>query len=590
MQHPVDDQSVVMREPMNIAAIRRQALAVVACVSLGLLIYSSSFAGQFVFDDWLQILSNGRIRSIWPPWDLLLGSTRPVGVVSFALNYAVHGTHLWGYHLVNLTIHLTATLVLYGIVRRTLSRGDLASRYTTVSQGLALAVALIWMAHPLQTQSVTYIVQRMESLAGLFYLLTLYGFLRAQDANRPGRWYVASVICCALGLGTKEIVATAPLVVLWYDRVFVASSWSEILKRRKLYYLALAGTWGVLAGLMVWHAGRYVDSGLLVVRGVTPLEYALTQPSVILHYLRLAFWPQGQCLDYSWPPARTALQIAPSALILAGLLALTVWCIFRRPAWGFVGAWFFLILAPTSSVVPIRDLAFEHRMYLPLAAVVVVAVIGGHQLLEWILSRLSFASTWRRGIEVGLAALMLAGLGYATHVRNQVYASGVAMWRDVVQKAPYNPRAHNNLAFALYLEGRYDEAALEYREALRRFPGYVYAHVNLGVLLVRQGKLDDAVKQFRRAIELDPTDARAHLNLANTLAQQKATSQAVAHLRKALLLNPDYRVEVQTHQHLRPLLPFVDAAPARPPGQHACPSPDASHDTMPSDAATKHAG
>jgi tetratricopeptide (TPR) repeat protein len=535
-------------------------LPLVACVCLGLLVYSNSFAGQFVFDDWMQILSNGQIRRIWPPWELIAGSTRPVAAVTFALNYAVHGLHLWGYHLVNLAIHIAAALTLYGIVRRTLCQSRLAARYARVAEGLALAVALVWMAHPLQTQSVTYIVQRMESLAGLFYLLTLYGFMRADGSPCPRRWYAVSVTCCILGVATKEIVATAPLIVLWYDRAFVASSWHEIWQRRKWLYLALAGAWGVLVTLIAVHAAAYLSAGTISVVGVTPLEYALTQPSVILHYVRLAFWPQGQCLDYSWPPVRNVWLIIPPGLVIVGLLVLTAWCALRQPAWGFVGAWFFLILAPTSSVMPIRDLAFEHRIYLPLAAVVVLVVIGGYECLERLLTRMSLEPNWRRTVEVTAVVVVLAILGYATHRRNEVYASEITMWRDVVQKAPYNPRAYNNLGFAWFLQGRYEEADREYREALRRHPGYTAAEINLGILLVRQNQLSEAARHFRRAIQLDPTNARAHLNLANSLVQQNEAPEAISHLREALRLNPAYLEEVRTHQFLSPLLPAARSA------------------------------
>jgi len=529
-------------------------IGALACLSLGLLIYANSFSGTFVFDDWIHVLAKEHQRLLSSPWELLTESSRPLATLSFALNYVLHGHRPWGYHLVNLGIHLAATLVLFGIVRRTLSRGRLAQRYRNSADGLALAVALIWMAHPLQTQSVTYIVQRMESLMGMLYLATLYGFIRAQDSPRPRWWYTASVACCALGMAAKEVMVTAPLVVLWYDRAMVASSWREIVRRRSRYYAALGATWGALAALLVTHGTGYMNSGVMVVRGVTPLEYALTQPSIILHYLRLTFWPAGQCLDSSWPPARSVWQIVPPAAVILALLAATAWCIVRRPNWGFLGGWFFLILAPTSSVVPIRDLAFEHRMYLSLAAVATAAVIVGYELLERLLAKLSMRRDARRAIETAVVVAVVAALGYTTHVRNRVYATEATVWRDVVAQAPYNPRGHNNLGFALFREGRLHEAGREYREALRRFPAYFQARVNLGILLMNQRDFDGAAAQLREAIRLDPQSAWARINLAHVLAQQGKAGEAREHLQQALRRNPAYRPEAEANRYLRPLL------------------------------------
>lgn len=540
---------------------RRTAIAIVACVSTGLLIYSNSFSGKFLFDDWTQILASDQVRQMRPPVELVLASARPVATLTLSLNYALHGEHLWGYHLVNLAIHLAATLVLFGTVRRSLSGGRLAARFSEASCGLALAVALVWMAHPLQTQSVTYIVQRTESLMGLFYLVTLYAFIRAQDSARPGWWYALSVASCAFGMATKEVMATAPVMVLWYDRALIGSSWRQIARQRGVYYLALASTWGILAGLMLAHTDRYVAAGTLVVRGVTPLQYALTQPSVILHYLRLAFWPSGQCLDYSWPPATSAVQIVPAALATLALLGGTMWCMFRYPACGFLGGWFFVILAPTSSVLPIRDLAFEHRMYLPLASVAAGVVIGAYWGLERFLGWYRVGRIGRRGVEIAAAGLVITALGGATYLRNEVYASEVTMWQDVVEKAPYNPRGYNNLGFALMRQGRYDEADRCLHEALRLFPPYLHAQVNLGLLRMMQGNVNEAVACFRRAVQRHPDSAWAQIHLAHGLARQNNTAEASRHLREALRLNPRYLEEVQANEYLRPLLSDPATAP-----------------------------
>ncbi len=583
-------------------------LAPCLIVLAGLLAYSNTFAAPFQYDD--EFLRNSRlIKTIWPPWAPMLGSNRPVGTFSFALNHAFSDTDVWGYHAVNLGVHIAASLVLYGIVRRTLSEGRLAPRYGGSAVGIGLAVAMLWSLHPLQTQSVTYIYQRFESQMGLFFLLTLYCFVRAQASNsdaqptggtapgpatvtgtdrgkpasrallpkrrrdsRAWLWYAASIVCCLLAIGTKEVAVVAPLLVVWYDRAFVAGAWREIWCLRKWYYLALASPY-LLAGFLVitsWSA--FERSGVLFVSGVSPWQYARSQPGVILHYLRLCFWPTGQCLDYGWPVAETASEILVPGAIVAALLVLTLWAVFQRPQVGFLGGWFFLILAPTSSVLPIRDLAYEHRMYLSLAA-----VIAGLVIAVWELARripgggrpLPAPPQWLAG---GLLLAAALSLGLATYRRNEVWGTCAGLWADAVRKAPDNARAHYNLANALeeaadpagatrhyrtaielnpadaashdnlasLLSGTHpDQALRHYRRAVEIRPARADYRNNLARLLAMVGRTDEAVREARRAVELDPRLAGARLNLGNILAPSDAEA-AAAQYREALKIDPTF--------------------------------------------------
>ena len=308
---------------------------------------------------------------------------------------------------------------------------------------------------------------------GLFLLLTLYGFIRAQDSLAPNGWYVASVASCLLAAMTKEVAAAAPLLVLWYDRALVASSWREIVRRRWAYYAGLAATLPILAGVMFSQAHRFAEVGLLVVKNLTPWQYALTQPGVIAHYLRLCFWPVRLCLDYRWPVASTAGEIVPPALLIATLLAITIWAIFRFPAWGFLGAWFFLILAPTSSVFPIRDLAFEHRMYLPLAAVIVAVVVSVWLVGQWFANRGTISPPTVRFAGKTATVLTCLVLGMLTFQRNLIYQTKVSIWEDTVAKEPGNARAHYNLGVALANCEKTDDAIAEYERALAISPAHV---------------------------------------------------------------------------------------------------------------------
>ncbi len=507
-------------------------------IAATVLVYANSFSAPWVFDGGHLIRENEAIRRWWPPWGPMQGTNRPVTMFSFAVNYALGGPDVWGYHAVNLAIHVAGGLVLYAIVRRALSRGRLAARYAAAAPGLALAVALLWLVHPLQTQSVTYLYQRFESLMGLFFLLTFATFQRGTVSERPVPWYAASVACWLVGLGCKETAAMAPLVLLWYDRAVAVDSWGELWRRRGPLYMVFAAILGGIAVYVFTQRAWYAGGGMMASGKVSVAEYALSQPGVVLHYLRLCFWPQGQCLDYAWQVARSPADIVPPLIVVAGLIAATGWCVFFRSAWGFLGGAFFLTLAPTSSFIPIVDLAFEHRMYLPLAAVAAAVVIGVYKLSRRLARRRGMPDgklfRWQ-AMGIGIAALLL---GAATFARNEVYRNETALWGDVVQKAPHNARAH--VYFGNALRGKRPDLALRhYQTATELQPSLGEAHNNLANLL-QETRPDLAMQHYVTALEIDPGHVEAHNNLANLLARQGRFGEAVDHYREAIRLRPDY--------------------------------------------------
>lgn len=546
-------------------------MAAAAAIALAaILVYSNTFESPFHFDDPPHIGERPQIRTLWPPTVAMSQSTRPVVAYSFAVNYAVHGLNVWGYHAVNLAIHITAGLLLFGIVRRSLSR--VGGSFQEHAGSLALVAALIWLVHPLQTQAVTYICQRMESLMGAAYLATLYCFVRAQDSGRPTYWYAASVASCTFGMGCKEVMAGAPLIVLWYDRTFLAGSWREVVARRKVYYLCLAAIWGVAVLFAFHYLHSYTSRGdLVVVEGLTPWTYLVSQAGVITHYLRLCFWPQGQCLDYGWPAAHRIQDVLPQAILVIAMLGATVWCVFRHPKCSFLGGWFFLILAPTSSVVPIKDLAFEHRMYLPSAAVVVGSVVLGFRLATVLLDRVRLSSTLRRTAWIVVAVVPILVLGYTAHLRNEVYASEITLWTDVVNKAPLwsrgwcnlgaamidqgdypsalhclhralhddpgDPEGNVNLGHALRDLGRYAEAVEHYEQARKRRPNDDDTLVSLAGALVPLGRLDEAAQLCQTVLKRHPDSSKAHVNLGFTLLAQGLAAEALSHFQEALRID-----------------------------------------------------
>ncbi|MHC4446834.1 MAG: glycosyltransferase family protein, partial [Planctomycetota bacterium] len=361
-----------------------------AIVAAGVLVYLNSFQGVFVFDDHGQIVDNQKIRS----FDHLWGN-RPLVRLSLAVNYHFGELNVWGYHLVNLVIHLLAGLTLYGIVRRVLLLEPFRRSCAQSAHWFALIIALVWVVHPLQTESVTYIIQRAESMMGLFYLLTIYCVLRGSTAPRPPVWYAAAVLACALGMASKPVMVTAPIVALLFDWAILSGSIRRTLRRRWPLYAGLASTWVLLVAtgttelILSPDSSKRPTAGFGYV-GCTPLEYALTQPGVILRYLRLAIWPHPLCLDYGWPIARAAGNVLLPGVLIVTMAGVSVWSFLaRKQAWiGFLGLSFFLILSPTSSIVPFAHPAFEHRMYLPLAAVVTVLVFGSHYGFRWFSDRI----------------------------------------------------------------------------------------------------------------------------------------------------------------------------------------------------------
>jgi tetratricopeptide (TPR) repeat protein len=534
--------------------------------------YANSLHGPFVFDDKPSIVENlslrhlGSAQVLAPSPDAVTTVGRPVVNLSLAINFALGGLQVEGYHVLNLVIHLLAALALFGLVRRTLLLPSLSTRFGPGSTGLALTVALLWALHPLQTESVTYVVQRAEALVGLFYLSTLYCLLRGATAGRGGPWYVAGVASCALGMASKEVMVSAPLVALLYDRLFIAGSFRESLRRRRIWWLGLAATWLLLGVLVALSQRRGGSAGFGL--GMSAWQYAGRQMGCILHYLRLTFWPSPLVLDYGNAAVRDTSNLVLSAIGLSLLLAATAAALVRRPMAGFLGVCFFFILAPTSSIVPLAgQIEAEHRMYLPLAAVTILVVLSTYGLA---------IRGWprRRWMTVALVAAVATALGWQTHRRNQVYQSELVLWDDTVRNGPLNYRAYHNrgdarmamgqyqagiadfervialqprdpksydgLGNALSAAGHYDEAIRNYDRAIALRPDLADAYNGRGSARGNQGALDAAIADFTRAIELDPDFPEVYYNRGNTYAARGQIDAAIKDYDEAIRLRPDY--------------------------------------------------
>ncbi|MFA6133742.1 MAG: tetratricopeptide repeat protein [Phycisphaerae bacterium] len=504
------DSSATARPPRGFAWLGGAFLVIVTVAA-----YSNGLWGEFVLDDTGSITDNATIRRCWPVHELLAarqepGSTtqgRPLLVLSLAANYAISGLDVFSYHVFNVAMHVLAALALFGLLNRLLRTPGMPPRLRQSAGWLALATAMIWAVHPLTTAAVTYVIQRVESMMALLYLLTLYCMLRGSASRRAAWWYVASVAACAAGMATKEPMASVPLAVLLLDRAFIAGSFRKALSARWGLYLALAATWGLLVALAFVSGDRGGTAGAAA---ANPLVYAATEAGVVLHYLSLSFWPHPLCLDYDWKLARSAGEVVPGAIVICTLLGATLWALVRRPRWGFAGAVFFMVLAPTSSFIPLADLAFEHRMYLPLAALVSVVVVGASLLMGLLASGRVPGAMVAVGMALGAVGIVTALL-VGTRQRNEDYRSAIVIWRQTLTLRPDNQRAHNCLGLHLEQAGRLDEAMGEYDIAARLDPNDWEIFMYRGNLLKKLGRFDQAAHDYSRVIELRPKLAGAYM-------------------------------------------------------------------------------
>jgi tetratricopeptide (TPR) repeat protein len=525
------------------------------------LVYSNTLGASFQFDDLSNIVQNEGLRdwrSLWPP-----SGNRYLGFLSFALNYRLGGGDVFGFHTANLVIHICNSLLVFWLTSLTLKTpalrgaetGPLLRRYLPLTAGLLFAV------HPVQTQAVTYIVQRFTSLATLFYLLSVALFSKARllleaDRSSKGRAasiYALSVIAAIAAMKTKEISFTIPLVAIGYELLFFRPG------RRLLLLAPLAAT-AVLIPLGLATQGRSMAAVLGDVShfpgeaAIPRSAYLLTQSRVVVTYLRLLLLPAWQNLDYDFHPSYSVAD--PSVLfalsVLLAVAALAVILLVRgrktnRAAGilAFFGiAWFFITLSVESSVIVIRDVIFEHRIYLPTAGAAVSLGTALLWALEVVRSRIS------PGFPVAAGLLVTTGsLGVATYARNSVWHDPLTLWSDVVAKSPGKARARYNLGRSYVQVGRLDDAIREFHEALRRDPEYAEAHHNLGAANMEKGDAEGAAREYRAAIQvwtstgrghLDPRIAETHRSLGLVYEQTGQLDDAIREYREAIRMNPGF--------------------------------------------------
>lgn len=533
-------------------------------ILLGCTLYANTLKVPFLFDDLTCIVNNSAISSYFdssiPVSGIHTGLSRDivnsmdarrVTYFTFALNHLLHGYDVTGYHLLNIAIHLAAALALYALLA-TILKTPFFTDYSAdkgIFRAIPLIAALLFVSHPIQTSAVTYVVQRFTILAALFYLLSITLYLRARMAPDK-RWQIVLLVCsvavAAVGMFTKETVFTLPVMAAVCEIMFLRGA----RKVRLLFLLPLFCTMLIIplnmhsqvdaTGSVREALDDSINLGNLT--NVSQQEYFLTQQRVIVTYLRLLIMPVGQHLDYDFPRHHSIfeLPVALSALFLFGIFLSAVWAYARSrtdssAAWplrffSFGVVWFFVTISMSSSIIPLDDMIFEYRLYLPsIGFFIAIMALGA---VVW--QKLELSGRWPVNMAIGGMFLVITGLSVATVSRNHVWGDPIRFWEDNVAKAPQKARPHHNLAMAYANESLYAEAIKENLEALQlsRHPNFI-SWYNLAICFTKLKRMDDALAAFDNALKLAPRDIQTRVLYAETLATAGRDADSAEQLRIA---------------------------------------------------------
>jgi tetratricopeptide (TPR) repeat protein len=481
-----------------------------------------------------------------------------VAFLTFALNYAVGGYSTFGYHLVNLIIHTVNGLFVYWLVLMTFETPVMERSFKDkgpeVKCFIALATALVFVSHPVQTQAVTYITQRFASLATLFYLLSLAFFVMwrkyMENPGQRGRtaFYVLSLASAVLAMKTKEISFTLPFIIVLYDFAFFPGKTS---RQRLIYLVPFLLTLAIVplsllspesaSGGAAAIDERLRENQLRDLTAMPRYDYLVTQFMVIITYLRLLVFPAGQRMYYDYPVFHSFLEqeVFLSFLFIFTLLCFAIFLFTRSRetdnGYGllisFGVLWFFITLSVESSVIPIKDVIAEHRVYLP--------SVGLFTAFTATVSYAFFSARRNPEAAWALVCVIVVLLSIAAHKRNYVWADRLSFWLDEAGKSPARAEVHNGLGSAYYDLGRLEEAKAEYEKAILLAPGYARAHNNLAMVFKGLGRPEKAIEHLHAAISLDPELSGAYYNLGNVFNDLGLADYAVYNFKKALALDPD---------------------------------------------------
>ncbi|MBI5892426.1 MAG: tetratricopeptide repeat protein [Deltaproteobacteria bacterium] len=552
-------------------------LIIIILSILGFFAYSNILHAPFVFDDDHYIVNNPEIRDLSNFKDTY--GTRYVGFLSFAINYYFNGLNTFGYHLVNIVIHILNAILVYVLVQITLQRvqGFKGSRVqentrpldSLTPRILPFAVSLIFLVHPIQTQAVSYITQRFASLAAFFYLLAIvlyvkarvlgFGGSRVQENTRPpdpltpGTLYVFSILSAILAMKTKEISFTLPIIIILYEFTFFSAKDSRTWTRF-LYLAPFLLTLAIIPLNLFFYSGKGIAQHLSeqqvvdINRNSPAYDHFITQFKVTVTYIRLLFLPVNQNYDYDYPMSHSVFEVQAllSFLFLLSIVIAAIYLYIR--SWkrdngyglliSFGILWFFITLSVEARIR--NDIIFEHRVYLPSAGFTlsfITSIFYGFEYLERRLKRSLFAYLL---IFILTASIFLL---FAAIKRNMVWKSEEGIYLDTVNKSPNKARPHNYLAGFYEKTGRIDEAIKEVNIALS-LPSslHYFHHYNLGIGYQKKGLLNDAVDEFLSAIKLKVDYLDAYRSLGIIFVELGRFEDAEKNIKKALELQPTSNV------------------------------------------------
>ncbi len=528
----------------------------IVLVPLGLVLWSGALLGSFVLDDRMYVVYNPEIRSLVNFLDL--SGTRFFGYLSFALNYAIGGLNSFDFHLVNVIIHIVNALLVYGLVKATF-KASFERCFTESNSGeevpslAAFLVSTVFLVHPLQTEAVTYISQRFTSLATLFYLASVLLYIRAAFTERSGgrkirfrALYAASLLFTVLAMKTKEISFTIPFIIVLYDLILLRGRKKGGLLRVPFYLTLLI----IPLTLLLPGSGAGVDEEIRRLQvseafGLSRYTYVLTQFRVIMTYIGLMLWPSNLHFHYDYRLSKSLFEPATFAsfLFLTGLLGSSFYALLRSARKGdpflrvyAVGIlWFFTTLSVESFMVPIKDVIFVHRVYLPGIGFIMALSALLYRFLPVILAKRVTP------LRTTLAALLIVvpPLSLSLHMRNIVWSDQLTLMNDEVRKAPENPSVYYVRGIAELDLGKYEDAIKDNTRAIELRPGFSEAYNNRGIALSALKRYDEAVRDFTAALEFNPAHYKARLNRAISYTAMGRLEPALNDYRKALETRPE---------------------------------------------------
>jgi protein O-mannosyl-transferase len=546
---------------------------------ISLLAYSNTFHVPFYFDDYKNIITNPLIKNteflLEPSKYCLSVSSSPdqinlcnflkrryVGYITFAINYRLHGIQVAGYHMANYSIHIMNAFLLYILIclifRTPFLQKSAIKDYEKLT---AFFTALLFVSHPIQTQAVTYIVQRFTSLATFFYLLSivLYGKWRLQKQHQEHEeydrkirnstshyvyylYYLSSLVSIVLAMKTKEIAFTLPVIIIFYEFIF----YSGKTKQRILWLIPFLLTMFIIPLSMISIDKPFeenIHEATTLQTNISRSEYLFTEMRVIMTYIRLIFFPVNQTIDYNYPIYRSFYHPAVflSCIFLIVCIALGIYLLHRfRDRYPYVRPisfgifWFMITLSVESSVIPIADIIFEHRVYLP--------SIGLFCMFNTVLFGLTATLKNRRKtgemIIIIILFFLTIGLATATYARNAVWKNRITLWEDVIKKSPDNARGYYNLGRAYQSVKQYDKALEMYNHALSLNKTYTFAYFDMANIYQAKMQLDKAFALYLKIIEIDPVNYYAYSKVAELYCSTGQFTNAYIYYDKAVTLNP----------------------------------------------------